>query len=68
MPLYKEGRDVVEGWKVLKIEVFHGLKDKYGNFDDTNMPTKSLDVYRWWYGQVNLGSPPNNPFQYDSGS
>ena len=49
-PLSKEGRDAVEGWKVLKSEVWPSLKDKYGNFGDTNMPTKGLDFFRWWHG------------------
>ena len=37
MPLSKEGKEAVEGWKVLKNELSPKLKDKYGNACDTNM-------------------------------
>ena len=48
-------------------EVYLGLKDKYAGVVDTHMPTKGLQIFRWWYGQANLGSPNDNVWKCDLG-
>ena len=48
-------------------EVCPGLKDKYAGVADTQIPTKGLQIFRWWYGQVNLRSPNDNVWKFDLG-
>ena len=63
----KEGQDAHKEWKSLAGEVCLGLKDRYERVVGTQMPTKGLQIFRWWYGQVNLGSPNDNVWKFDLG-
>ena len=63
----KEGQDAHKEWKSLAREVCPRLKDKYAGVVDTYMPTKGLQIFRWWYGQANLGSPNDSVWKFDLG-
>ena len=52
-------------WKSLTSEVHLGVKDRYDEVADTHMPTRGLQIFRWWYGKANLGCPNNNAWRYD---
>ena len=63
----KEGQDAHKEWKYLVGEVHPGLKDRYAGVVDTHMPTKGLQIFRWWYGQVNSRNPNDNVWKFDLG-
>lgn len=43
------------------------MKDKYEGVVDAFMPINGLEIFRWWYGQANLGAPSCNVWQHDFG-
>ena len=67
LPNSREGREAKEMQKSLTGEVHPGIKDRYYEVVDTHMPNRGLQIFRWCYGQENLGCPNNNVWRYDLG-
>ena len=50
LPDLKEGKEANENWRSLTREVCPRVKDRYSKVIDTHMPTRGLQIFRWWYG------------------
>ena len=49
LPDSKEGKEANLKWRLLTREVHLGLKDRYLEVANTQMATRGLQIFRWWY-------------------
>lgn len=60
LPYSKEGNEANKFSRILGNESLLDLKDRFRSIADTYMSTKGLQIFRWWYKEVNTGSPLSN--------